>query len=127
MFFAYLFSFIFCLIVYQVICITLFIVDTNEFLGFHLLQFGTNLSRLSAYFDIKKGILFSNFNIAVHYCIEYGRFKGFTVRKKRMDKNLDKNSDESIHSRCLDCEYSGKIPNNNGCIIRNKSTKKTQY
>jgi len=116
------------LIVYQVICIkvsSLFIVDTNEFLGSHLLQFETNLSRLSAYSDIKEGILFSNFNIAVHYCIEYGRFKGFTVRKKRMDKNLDKNSDESIHSRCLDCEYSEKFSNNNSIIARNKEIKKT--
>src|SRR5205823_2358419 len=56
-------------------------------------------------------------------CVEYGRFKGFTVRKKRMDKN----SDGSIRSRCLDCEYSGKAPNNDNQITtRNKGTKKTQ-
>jgi len=88
-----------------------------------LLKFGANLPRLSACPDIIEGTLFPNFDIAVHYCIEYGHFKGFTVRKKRMDKNLD----GSIRSRCLDCEYSGKAPNNNNHIAtRNKGTKKTQ-
>ena len=64
--------------------------------------------------------MFPNFDIAVHYCIEYEWFKGFTVRKKCMEKN----SDGSICSRCLDCEYSGKVPNNNGRMIRNKGTKR---
>ena len=96
--------------------------DTLELLGSHLLQFGTNLPRLHTCPDIKEGTLFPNFDVAVHYCMEYGRFKGFTVRKKRMEKN----SDGSIRSRCLDCEYSGKAPNNNRIITKNKGTKKTQ-
>lgn len=86
------------------------------------MQFGTNLPRLSACPEIKEGTLFPNFDVAVHYCVEYGRFKGFTVRKKRMDKNTD----GSIRSRCLDCEYSGKAPNNDRVTARNKGTKKTQ-
>src|SRR5436190_7669101 len=94
-----------------------------ELLGSDLLQFGINLPRLSACPDIRKGVLFPNFDIAVHFCVEYGRFKGFTVQKKRMEKN----SDGSIRSRCLDCEYSGKVPNDNNRITtRNKRTKKTQ-
>src|SRR5437868_2887600 len=40
---------------------------------------------------------------------------------------MEKNSDGSIRSRCLDCEYSGKVPNDNNRITtRNKGTKKTQ-
>ena len=67
--------------------------DTLELLGSHLLQFRTNLPRLHTCPDIKEGTLFPNFDVAVHYCMEYGRFKGFTVQKKCMEKN----SDGSIH------------------------------
>ncbi len=48
-------------------------------LGSDLLQFEINLSRLSACPDIRKGTLFPNFDIAVHFCVKYRRFKGFTV------------------------------------------------
>ena len=92
-------------------------------LGSDLLQFEINLPRLPACPDIRKGTLFPNFDIAVHFCVKYGWFKGFTVQKKCMEKN----SDRSIHLRCLDCEYSGKIPNDNNHITaRNKGIKKTQ-
>ena len=36
-----------------------------------------------------------------------------TVRKKRKKRMDKKNSDGSIRSRCLDCEYSGKAPSKN--------------
>ncbi|CAB5348896.1 unnamed protein product [Rhizophagus irregularis] len=65
---------------------------------------------------------FPNFEIAIHYCIEFGRFNGFSVRKKRVEKN----NDGSIRSRCIDCEYSGRIRDNNKIMIRNKGSKKTK-
>jgi hypothetical protein len=51
-------------------------------------------------------MLFPNFDIALHYCLEFGRFSDFAIRKKRIEKNHD----GSIRSRCMDCEYSRKSP-----------------
>ena len=48
--------------------------------------------------NLAEGMNFPNFKIAIHYCTEFGRFNGFSVRKKRVEKN----SDGSIRSRCID-------------------------
>ncbi|RGB39351.1 hypothetical protein C1646_664682 [Rhizophagus diaphanus] len=73
--------------------------------------------------NLQNGLLFPNFDIAYYYCLEFGRFSGFAVRKKRIEKN----SGGSIRSRCMDCEFSEKTPNNSNHInIRNKGSKKTE-
>ncbi|RIA94072.1 phosphoribosylformylglycinamidin [Glomus cerebriforme] len=59
--------------------------------------------------------------VAHHYCLEFGRFSGFAVRKKRVEKN----SDGSIRSRYMDCEFSGKTPNDSNHVnICNKEHQK---
>ena len=67
-------------------------------------------------------MLFASFDIALHYCLEFGRFNGFSVRKKR----LENNKDGTVRKRCLDCEYSGKPPSNDNSKVnqRNKGSKK---
>jgi len=88
-----------------------------------LVQFGSNLPRLNVCPNLYEGLLFPNFDIAHHYCLEFGRFSGFAVRKKRIEKN----NDGSIRSRCMDCEFSGKTPNDSNRVnIRNKGSKKTE-
>ena len=66
---------------------------------------------------------FPNFEIAIYYCVEFECFNGFAVKKKLVEKN----SDGSVRSRCIDCEYSGRIKNNNRIMIRNKRSKKTEF
>ena len=40
---------------------------------------------------------------------------------------MEKNNDGSIRSRCMDCEYSGKIPKDSDRVnFRNKGSKKTE-
>uniref|UniRef100_U9SVZ4 SWIM-type domain-containing protein n=1 Tax=Rhizophagus irregularis (strain DAOM 181602 / DAOM 197198 / MUCL 43194) TaxID=747089 RepID=U9SVZ4_RHIID len=90
--------------------------DTN------LIQYGETIPHLQSCPTLAKGMNFPNFEIAIHYCIEFGRFNGFSVKKKRVEKN----NDASIKSRCIDCEYSGRIRDNNKIMIRNKGSKKTK-
>jgi hypothetical protein len=88
-----------------------------------LVQFGSNLPRLNVYPNLYEGLLFPNFDIAHHYCLEFGRFSGFAVRKKRVKKN----NDGFIRSRYMNCEFSEKTPNNSNHInICNKGSKKTE-
>lgn len=89
----------------------------------NLVQFGSNFPKLNVCPNLYEGLLFPNFDIAHHYCLEFGRFSGFAVRKKRVEKN----SDGSIRSRCMDCEFSGKIPNGSSHVnLCNKGSKKTE-
>ena len=81
------------------------------------------LPRLNTCPNLYEGMLFPNFDIALHYCLEFGRFSGFAVRKKRMEKN----NDGSIRSRYIDCKYSGKISKDSDHVnFRNKGSKKTE-
>ncbi|PKK59057.1 hypothetical protein RhiirC2_871376 [Rhizophagus irregularis] len=90
--------------------------------GTNLIQYGEAIPHLQSCPTLAEGMNFPNFEIAIHYCIEFGRFNGFSVRKKRVEKN----NDGSIRSRCIDCEYSGRIRDNNKIMIRNKGSKKTK-
>ncbi|GBC43568.1 protein FAR1-RELATED SEQUENCE 5-like [Rhizophagus irregularis DAOM 181602=DAOM 197198] len=90
--------------------------------GTNLIQYGEAIPHLQSCLTLAKGMNFPNFEIAIHYCIEFGRFNGFSVRKKRVEKN----NDGSIRLRCIDCEHSGKIRDNNKIMISNKGSKKTK-
>ena len=90
--------------------------------GADLIQYSEAIPHLQLCPNLTEGMNFPNFEIAIHYCIEFGRFNGFAVRKKRVEKN----SDGSVRSRCIDYEYSGKIKDNNRIMIRNKGSKKTE-
>ena len=87
-----------------------------------MIQYGEAIPHFQSCPNLAEGMNFPNFKIAIHYCTEFGRFNGFAVRKKRVEKN----SNGSIRSRCIDCEYSGKIRNNNRIMVRNKGSKKTE-
>ena len=71
---------------------------------------------------ITEGTCFPNFDIAIHFCTEYGRFCGFTIRKKWSEKD----SNGNLRYRYLDCEFSGTGPKENNVINKwNKGSKKT--
>ena len=86
-----------------------------------MIQYGETIPRFQSCPNLAEGMNFPNFEIAIHYCTEFGRFNGFAVRKKRVEKN----SSGDIRSRCIDCEYSGKIRNDNRIMVRNRGSKKT--
>ena len=90
--------------------------------GTNLVQYGEAIPCFQSCPNLAEGMNFPNFEIAIHYCTEFGRFNRFAVRKKRVEKN----SSGSIRSRCIDCEYSDKIRNNNRIMVRNKGSKKTE-
>ena len=90
-------------------------------LGAEYINCGPNFSKLRLCPTITKGSCFPNFDIAIHFCTEYGRFCGFTVRKKRSEKD----SNGNLRHRCLDCECSGSGPKENNRISKqNKRSKK---
>jgi hypothetical protein len=93
-----------------------------DLLGAEYINCGPNFPRLHSCPSITERSCFPNFDIAVHFCTEYGRFCGFTVRKKRSEKD----SNGNLRYRCLDCEFSGSGPKESNHISkRNKGSKKT--
>jgi len=92
-------------------------------LGSEYINCGPNFPRLHLCPMITERTCFLNFDIAIHFCMEYGRFRGFTVRKKRSEKD----SNGNLRYRCLDCEFSGSgLKENNHINRRNKGSKKTK-
>ncbi|CAG8577836.1 784_t:CDS:1, partial [Funneliformis caledonium] len=50
------------------------------------IQYDEAISHLLSYSNLTEGMNFSNFKIAIHYCIEFGCFNGFVVRKKELKR-----------------------------------------
>jgi hypothetical protein len=86
---------------------------------------------LTSSIDLSVGIRFSSWEIAEYYLKEYGRRKGFVIKKYRVEyhKNLPSDSSERlVKKRTLTCENSGKykpIKTKSIAHQRNKGSKKT--
>ena len=61
-----------------------------------MVQYGEAIPHFQSCPNLAEGMNFPNFEIAIHYCTEFGCFNGFAVRKKRVEKN----SSGGIRSRC---------------------------
>ena len=56
--------------------------------GTNLVQYGEAIPCFQSCPNLAEGMNFPNFEIAIHYCTEFGRFNGFAVRKKKLKKTV---------------------------------------
>ncbi|CAB4441874.1 unnamed protein product [Rhizophagus irregularis] len=91
----------------------------------------TEYPLITSSIDLSVGTRFSSWKVAEYYLKEYGRQKGFVIKKYCVEyhKNSSSNSCERpVKKRTLTCENSGKYkPNKTKSIAhqRNKGSKKT--